>query len=196
MFYTYLWLRDDGTPYYTGKGTGRRAFRSGSPPKERIIIYPAESEADAFETEIALIWYYGRKDLGTGCLRNFTYGGEGASGCRQSELSRARKSAALIGKSCPSRGRRGKRPIEVGLKISASKMGHTVSQETRQKMAAAKTGKRGNNTGHHHSPTTRSKISLTKKGKPGTNTGRVFSAQARLNMSIAAKNRRIVIGVA
>ena len=80
-FYTYLWLREDGTPYYVGKGTGRRAFtkhyhRQCPPPKGRTVIYPAESEADAFETEIALIWYYGRKDLGTGCLRNLTDGGE------------------------------------------------------------------------------------------------------------------------
>lgn len=84
MFYTYLWLREDGTPYYAGKGKGRRAYIAhaiGSPPtKERIVIYPAQSEQDAFATEKALIWYYGRKDLGTGCLRNFTDGGEGASG--------------------------------------------------------------------------------------------------------------------
>ena len=81
MYYTYLWLREDGTPYYVGKGTGNRAFTNNShrqhhPPKERIIIYPESSEDDAFETEIALIWYYGRKDLGTGCLRNLTDGGE------------------------------------------------------------------------------------------------------------------------
>ena len=70
-FYTYLWLREDGTPYYVGKGHGRRAyvehwvsgnFKRQPPSKERIVIYPAESEADAFETEVALIWYYGRKD--------------------------------------------------------------------------------------------------------------------------------------
>ena len=85
MFYTYVWLRENGTPYYVGKGSGSRAYAKhwtryktvySAPPKERIVIYPAESETEAFETEIALIWYYGRKDLGTGCLRNRSDGGE------------------------------------------------------------------------------------------------------------------------
>jgi hypothetical protein len=82
MFYTYLWLREDGTPYYVGKGKGNRAYISFGhgvhcpPEKERIVIYPSFSEDEAFETEIILIWYYGRKDLGTGCLRNLTSGGE------------------------------------------------------------------------------------------------------------------------
>ena len=80
MYYTYLWFREDGTPFYVGKGKGDRAYskdhRHTVPPKERIVIYSAESEVDAFETEVALIWYYGRKDLGTGCLRNLTDGGE------------------------------------------------------------------------------------------------------------------------
>lgn len=81
MFYTYVWLRENDIPYYVGKGKGNRGFVSAGhrvkvPPKERIVIYPAESEVEAFENEIALIWYYGRKDLGTGCLRNLTDGGE------------------------------------------------------------------------------------------------------------------------
>lgn len=83
MFYTYLWLREDGTPYYVGKGKGNRAYKNhriGKAPLGRIVIYPAVSEADAFETEVALIWYYGRKDHGVGCLRNLTDGGEGVSG--------------------------------------------------------------------------------------------------------------------
>jgi len=88
MFYTYLWLREDGTQYYVGKGKGNRARQDlghtvRRPPKERIVVFPATSEVDAFETEIALIWYYGRKDLGEGCLRNLTDGGDGASGYKR-----------------------------------------------------------------------------------------------------------------
>jgi hypothetical protein len=92
MFYTYVWLRENGTPYYVGKGKKDRAYRKGSPPREHIVLYPAQSEADAFETEVALIWYYGRKDLGTGCLRNFTNGGEGISGLVFSKESKKRMS--------------------------------------------------------------------------------------------------------
>lgn len=80
LVYTYMWLREDGTPYYVGKGTGERAFRKGSPPRERILLELHESEADAFTAEKFLIAYYGRKDNGTGILRNLTDGGEGVSG--------------------------------------------------------------------------------------------------------------------
>ena len=80
MFYTYLWLREDGTPYYVGKGSGHRAFVSWGHrhprPKDRssILIQEFPSERDAFSAEIFLISYYGRKDLGTGCLRNLSGG--------------------------------------------------------------------------------------------------------------------------
>lgn len=79
-FYTYLWLREDGTPYYVGKGKNGRAFqrhRMGeAPAKDRVIIEYHESEDDALEAEKFLISFYGRKDLETGSLINLTDGGE------------------------------------------------------------------------------------------------------------------------
>ena len=87
-FYTYLWLREDGTPYYVGKGKGKRAYNPENPKvkppenKERIIIKYWKSEEESFDAEKDLILKYGRLDLGTGCLENRTYGGEGKSGWR------------------------------------------------------------------------------------------------------------------
>jgi hypothetical protein len=79
-FYTYLWLREDGTPYYVGKGSSKRAFRKGCPPHDRVLIQPHPSEQDAFAAEVFLIAYYGRIDIGTGILRNLTDGGDGTAG--------------------------------------------------------------------------------------------------------------------
>jgi type II secretory pathway component PulJ len=90
-FYVYQYLREDGTPYYIGKGSGRRHLsrdRVVSPPtdKNRIqIIKDNLNEADAFTLETQLIIQYGRKDIGTGILRNKTNGGEGASGAKRTE---------------------------------------------------------------------------------------------------------------
>jgi hypothetical protein len=104
-FYTYLWLREDGTPYYVGKGQGRRAQRGHVrifPPIDpsRILIQEFPSEADALEAEKFLISYYGRKDLGVGCLRNLTDGGEGTSGrrgCSEKGRQAHRETARRIG---------------------------------------------------------------------------------------------------
>jgi hypothetical protein len=110
-FYSYLWLRKDGSPYYAGKGSAKRAFVRGShnvpPPKDfsRILVFSMASEADAIESEIALIELFGRKDIGTGCLRNFTDGGDGISGLRHSVLSRRKMSAAKKGRPSWNKGR-------------------------------------------------------------------------------------------
>ena len=96
-FYTYLWLREDGTPYYVGKGSGRRAYQSQGHlmrrPKDRrnIQITPHATEAEAFEDERRLIKWFGRQDLGTGCLHNFTDGGD--DGYRRGPWKQARKDA-------------------------------------------------------------------------------------------------------
>jgi hypothetical protein len=85
-FYTYAYLRKDGTPYYIGKGKGYRAFYKNKgqvkvPPEDRILFLKKNlTEEEAFKHEIYMIAVLGRKDLGTGILRNLTDGGEGTSG--------------------------------------------------------------------------------------------------------------------
>ena len=86
-FYTYAYLRTDGTPYYIGKGRGYRAFsrrRKGTrPPKDKsriLILKQNLSEEEAFKHECYMISIFGRKDAGTGILLNRTNGGEGLSG--------------------------------------------------------------------------------------------------------------------
>jgi hypothetical protein len=87
IFYTYMWLRENGTPFYIGKGHGNRAWskRRGNqrlkpPTRDRILIQQFPDEESAFLAEKILIAYYGRKDLGMGILCNRTDGGEGYTG--------------------------------------------------------------------------------------------------------------------
>ena len=93
-FYTYAYLREDGTPYYIGKGTGNRIYstwRRLKPPKDKsriIFLKQNLTEEEAFKHEIYMIAVFGRKDLGTGILRNLTNGGEGPSGMVHGEETR------------------------------------------------------------------------------------------------------------
>jgi hypothetical protein len=130
----YAWLREDGTPYYIGKGTGIRAYRKhrvGSAPLlGHIVFYISKDEADAFETETALIWYYGRKDLETGCLRNLTDGGEQPPSFK----GKKRTPESLV--------------KAVATRQAGKGFGHT--EATRQKMSASRKGKVPWNKGKHY----------------------------------------------
>lgn len=80
--YVYAYLREDGTPYYIGKGKGARYRQKHTvkiPPIDRIqFIKTNLTDNEAINLEIELIEKYGRKDLGTGILRNQTPGGQGS----------------------------------------------------------------------------------------------------------------------
>lgn len=85
-YYVYAYLREDNTPYYIGKGYRKRAWTKGkgeiNPPANNnkiIIVEHNLTNIGALAIERRLIRWYGRKDLGTGILRNKTDGGDGVA---------------------------------------------------------------------------------------------------------------------
>ena len=184
-FYVYAFFRKDGTPYYIGKGQGRRVHEiagraSRLPPKNRRkILVNGLTEPEAFEYEIALIHCLGRKDLGTGCLRNKSDGGEGPSGWKQNPETIAKRSQSLKGQtrtpeqrerfSVAQRSRNYAATPETREKLRTAHLGKPKSPEHRAKIAAARTGKK-------LSPEHRAKLSAAKQ-----------NPEARAKASAAAK---------
>lgn len=92
-YYVYFYLRTDGTPYYVGKGKGVRAWvnhrtknkKSGlfngvqtpSDLQRIVIVHHQLTLVGSLALERRWIRWYGRKDIGTGILRNLTDGGDG-----------------------------------------------------------------------------------------------------------------------
>lgn len=215
MFYVYAYLRSgDLTPYYIGKGQGNRAWQKSHSvvvPKDlnRIVILETGlTELGALALERRYIRWYGRKDLGTGILRNQTDGGDGAAGIvpwnkdlvigsRLTEAGQRKVSKANKGI-----------PKNHGDKISAALKGKPKSDEHKKKLSEAgkgnvpwnkgKTGVQDSSRkGVKVSDEVRAKMSAAHKGKANTEEqkakisaklkGRVMSEETRKKMSDARK---------
>jgi len=177
-FYTYAYLREDGTPYYIGKGRGRRAYEKGNrkvkPPanRDRILILKKNlTESEAFKHEVYMIFVFGRKHTGTGILMNFTEGGEGVAGLVHTEESREKMRKAKQAITGETRERLRKSHLghevspETREKISRSGKGRLVSVETREKIRRANLGKKKGPFSKEHKEKIRQSVLLTLQKK-------------------------------
>lgn len=138
-YYVYEYLRIDQTPYYIGKGRNNRAFTKQGhtvplpPTRDRIRFVAEKLSADAAKNlEIELIAKYGRKDIGTGILRNMTDGGEGSPGRIATEDQKRKMKEARAKQVTTDKTRE---------KMRQSHTGKTHSEETKQKMSESATGR-------------------------------------------------------
>ena len=101
-YYVYIYLKDDGTPYYVGKGRDYRYHGPHGvevPPRERIhFLFEGLTDEWARFKEMEFIDMWGRLDDGTGFLENCTDGGDAPMGRPCSDYAKQRASETHKGK--------------------------------------------------------------------------------------------------
>lgn len=203
MGYVYRHIRlDTNEPFYIGIGLTedpkyKRAFskQGRSELWRRItnktsysvqIVLDDLTEEETKEKEKEFIKIYGRIDLGTGTLCNFTAGGDGTPGNIQSEEQKRATSERMMGENNPMFGKYGEENPMFGInhteetknKISEKAKGRIPSEETRDKIRNANLGKK-------RTDETKAKLSNSLKGENNPNWGKSPSEETREKLRIA-----------
>jgi hypothetical protein len=166
IYYVYQYLREDGTPYYIGKGKDRRMFAKHNVhlPNDKeliqVIAYKL-SESEALLLETKLIKLYGRKDIGTGILRNLTGGGEGT--CSKVWTDEAKSRVAIAKAEWHKRNNTsGENNPNYGNKWSADKRQAAKDRAVNQGFIGIRKGMPAWNKGKSLDDATRKKMSVTR----------------------------------
>jgi len=171
-FYVYAYLRNKdsdtakaGTPYYIGKGSGRRAWRHHKsditqPPTDKSLIVILEkdlTEIGSFAIERKMIKWYGRIDIETGILRNRTDGGDGTSGYRMSQAAKDEISRRNTGINV------GKTPWNLGIEMPPRDPRITIQIIETKRALGNLSNKKGKKSGKQQNPSTEPKWNSGKK---------------------------------
>lgn len=189
-YYVYAYLRHKnsktgkaGTPYYIGKGKGKRAYQKHGKlpvPQDHTFITILESnltELGALALERRYIRWFGRKDTNNGILVNLTDGGEGFSGLIFTSKHRKNISISKIGKTISQ---------ETKDKIRNGNRGKIVTEETRKKMSESTKGENHPMYGKQLPEETKRKLSIASSGEN-------CSAETRIRKSEAQKGKVYVL---
>ena len=190
-YYVYAYIRTDGTPYYIGKGTGKRAWNKSKgeiqkpSTNTRIVILERNvTLTGSLAIERRLIRWYGRIDTNSGILRNKTDGGEGGCGTRRAAMSEETKhkiSKSNFGKILGPRSETDKKKISESMQGKNLGKIRTVEQKSAQSIR--QTGK----VKKPHADITKQKISDSLKGR---STGPMSQEQKeKISLALTGKQR-------